>query len=270
VLYHGTSSLRLTRIFRNDCLSTLGSGGARGPQAVAVSTPAARKFAPGIMARFISYRAGGSGMFTPGKEIYINSIEEREHYAIQGKMVKVYIYAKAADAERASIDPNLDQVQAEELVRSQLRLAKPRDPKIALTTERCVAEHWACAAAAEDQHAHSEAESGGVVLVLDGERLLELDHNLCSEGDSWQSEIACWDDVFPLDDVLIDVEDVTPQRDKVIREEGRGAVLPAPPLAGIELTVMSATIVKLRKGVIRPERTDAVVSALAALRSAMS
>jgi hypothetical protein len=45
---------------------------------------------------------------------------------------------------------------------------------------------------------------------------------------------------------------------------------PAPPLARIELLVISDTIGRLAEGDITPTEADAVVSALAALRSAMS
>ena len=63
--------------------------------------------------------------------------------------------------------------------------------------------------------------------------------------------------------------EVTTQRHDEIEAEGRGVVLPASPLAGIELTAMSDTIRALVEGVIRPAGADAVVRALAALRLAM-
>jgi hypothetical protein len=191
-----------------------------------------------MMVRFVKYRDGESGMFTPGEEIYIHSaVEERKHSAIEGKMVRIFICTRAADAEAAETDASFDLMQAELVSSADMRLKtdpEPCDPKIALTTERSVAEYWACIATKNDQQNYPEAESNGVVLVLNGERLLELGHHLSLsyEKDSRQNEIACWDDVFPLDDVLVDVEDVTPQRHKEIREQGRGAVLPAPPLVG--------------------------------------
>jgi hypothetical protein len=281
ILYHGTSSARLKHILEEDCLSTLGQLG-RPPSAAtwfdladAASAPAASELASGMRARFTKYRTNETGgMFTPGEQVYIHAVQEQkdDDSLIQDQKIKVYICTKASDAEAAKADPNLEVVQAEELADGQLRLEtdpEPRIPKVALTTERSVAEYWACLAAADDQHNHPDAESRGVVLVLNGERLLELDLDLIHEEDSWQNAIGCWDEIFPLADVLIGVKEVTPQRHDEIEAEGLGAVLPASPLAGIELTAMSDTIMALVEGFITPAGADAVVSALAALRLAM-
>ena len=71
--------------------------------------------------------------------------------------------------------------------------------------------------------------------------------------------------------IILDTKswEVTTQRHDEIEAEGRGVVLPASPLAGIELTAMSDTIRALVEGFIRPAGADAVVRALAALRLAM-
>jgi len=167
-------------------------------------------------------------------------------------------------------DPNLDNVQTEVLSRRQLG----RDPKVALTTDRPVAEYWACLAAASDQRNNPEVESSAVVLVLNAERLIEREYELKDVYEEnwydWQNEIACWNDIIMFDSNLIGVEPVTSQRTAEIGARGRAAVSPAPPIAGIELRVMLDTIDKLRKGEITLARADAVASALAALRSTMS
>jgi hypothetical protein len=226
-----------------------------------------------MVVKFTKYRDGEAvGNFTPGGEIYIHSTEERDHGAIAGRKVKVYICVKAEDAEAAKANPNLEKDQAEEVMAGQMRLKTNlglRDP-IAITIERSVAEYWACVAATKDQRTHSETESRAVVLVLNGERLIELDHDLIDEQASWQNTIACWTDIYPLSDVLIRVEHVTRERYNELTREGPGAVSPAPPFAGIELTVMLDTISRLGDGDITPVGADAVVSTLAALRSAMS
>ena len=86
----------------------------------------------------------------------------------------------------------------------------------------------------------------------------------------WENEIECWDDIEPLDEVLMAVEPVPPERHQVLIERGCGAFKPAtPPMASFELTVMADTIGKLTEDEITPAAADGVVSALAALRSAL-
>lgn len=106
------------------------------------------------------------------------------------------------------------------LKNGRLRTSEPGDPKIALTTERSVAEYWACHAVLGDLDRHPGEESSGVVLMLDGERLLALNYDLTEfrdpiwgEGEcDWENEIACWGDIDPLDEVLIEAEPVTLER----------------------------------------------------------
>jgi hypothetical protein len=114
--------------------------------------------------------------------------------------------------------------------------------------------------------------------VLDGEELLALDYNLVpfsdpywGEGEcDWENEIECWDNVEPLEEVLIAIEPVPPERCRELTDSGRAAFEPAvPPIASFELTVMSDTIGKLVEEEITSADADLVVSALAALRSAL-
>jgi hypothetical protein len=160
----------------------------------------------------------------------------------------------------------------------RLRTSGTDNPKISLTTKRSVAEYWACHAVFGDRHDRPGEDSSEVVLVLDGEGLLELNYDLSAFSDpiwgegecDWENEIACWDDIEPLDEVLIAIEPVAPERCQELVERGRAAFEPpTPAIASFELTVMADTISKLVEDEITPADADVVVSALAALRSAL-
>jgi RNA:NAD 2'-phosphotransferase (TPT1/KptA family) len=59
----------------------------------------------------------------------------------------------------------------------RLRTSGTDDPKISLTTERSVAEYWACHAVFGDRRNRTGEDSSEVVLVIDGEGLLELNYD---------------------------------------------------------------------------------------------
>jgi hypothetical protein len=160
----------------------------------------------------------------------------------------------------------------------RLRTSGTDDPKISLTTERSVAEYWAYLAVFGDRRNRPGEDSGEVVLVIDGEGLLELNYDLSAFSDpiwgesecDWENEIACWDDIEPLEEVLIAVEPVPPEGCRELTDSGRAAFEPAvPPIASLELTVMADTIGKLVENEITPADADGVVTALAVLRSAL-
>jgi hypothetical protein len=160
----------------------------------------------------------------------------------------------------------------------RLRTSGTDNPKISLTTERSVAEYWAYLAVFGDRRNRPGEDSSEVVLVIDGEGLLELNYDLSAFSDpiwgegecDWENEIACWNDIEPLEEVLMAVEPVPPERYQTLIERGRGAFKPAvPPIAAFELTVMANAIGKLAEDEITPADADGVVSALAALRSAL-
>lgn len=65
----------------------------------------------------------------------------------------------------------------------RLRKATVGDQKIALTTERSVAEYFACNAVFADKHDRPDQESSPVVLALDGEGLLADNYDLVSFSD---------------------------------------------------------------------------------------
>ncbi len=158
----------------------------------------------------------------------------------------------------------------------RLRTSGTDNPKISLTTERSVAEYWAYLAVFGDRRNRPGEDSSEVVLVIDGEGLLEFNYDLSAFSDpiwgdkecDWENEIECWDDIEPLDEVLMAVEPVPPEQYQVFIERRRAAFKPAvPPMAAFELTVMADTIGKLVEDEITPADADGVVSALAALRS---
>jgi hypothetical protein len=140
------------------------------------------------------------------------------------------------------------------LTDGRLRKAPCGDQKIALTTERSVAEYFACNAVFADKHDHPDEESRPVVLVLDGEGLLALNYNLVPFSDpcwgdgecDWENEIECWDDIEPLDEVLLAAEPIPPERYQAYIERGYTAFAPtSPPTAEFQLAVMAETIGKL-------------------------
>jgi hypothetical protein len=55
---------------------------------------------------------------------------------------------------------------------------RPGTGKISLTTERSIAEYFACNAVFGDRHDHPKEESNPIVLVLDGECLVGLLYDL--------------------------------------------------------------------------------------------
>jgi hypothetical protein len=110
--------------------------------------------------------------------------------------------------------------------------------KVALTTERSVADYWADVAVWTDRfHRSTEHDrfshdgSGvGVVLKLDGERMVELGYDLKHFREyDWENEIACWEDIDPLNEVLIAiepaVEPISPEMVELLEES------PPPPQA---------------------------------------
>jgi hypothetical protein len=107
--------------------------------------------------------------------------------------------------------------------------------------------------------------------LADSYNLVPFSDPYWGEGEcDWENEIECRDDIEPLEEVLIVVEPVPTERHQVLIERGYGAFKPAtPPIAGFELTVMEDTIGKLVEDEITPVDADGVVSALAALRSAL-
>jgi hypothetical protein len=116
----------------------------------------------------------------------------------------------------------------------RLRRATTGDQKIALTTERSVAEYFACNAVFADKHDRPDQESSPVVLVLDGAGLLADNYKLVPFSDpiwgdgecAWENDIECWDDIEPLEEVLMAVEPAPPERYRDFIEHCRVAFKP--------------------------------------------
>ena len=192
-------------------------------------------------------------------------MKQNEQHAYDGSRWVLYHGTSTARLKRSLED-------------GRLRTSGTGDPKISLTTKRSVAEYWACHAVYGDRHDRPDEDSSEVVLVLDGEALLELDYDLNAFNDpiwgegecDWENEIACWDDIEPLEEVLMAVEPVPPERYQVLIERGCAAFKPnTPPIAAFELTVMADAIGKLVEDEIMPADADVVLSELARLRSAL-
>ena len=158
-----------------------------------------------------------------------------------------------------------------------LRISPTGDRKVSLTTERSVAEYFACNAVFGDERNYRGEESKPVVLALDGEGLLELNYDLTpfndpvyGEGEcEWENEIACWADI-ELDEILIGVEPVAVERLRDYREGGNNAFRPSvPAIAGAAFTAMKHAIDKLVEGETRPEKVDKVAAAVRGLHQAL-
>jgi len=87
------------------------------------------------------------------------------------------------------------------------------DQKVALTPDRAAAEYFAHLAVVGDRELHGipEDETHPVVLEFDGDALIEDGYGLqrysdpvWGEGEcDWEKEIACWQDIKPVEEVLI-------------------------------------------------------------------
>lgn len=88
------------------------------------------------------------------------------------------------------------------------------DHKVSLTPDRAVAVYFADIAVFGDRHDHPDEDSHPVVVMLDGGGLDELQYEMGKYSDpvwgesecDWEQEIACWDDIEPLDEVLIGIQ----------------------------------------------------------------
>jgi hypothetical protein len=155
---------------------------------------------------------------------------------------------------------------------NSLRITALGGEKISLTPERSVAEYFASNAVFGDRHDHPNEESNPVVLMLDGEGLVALLHDLegyTGDGEEydWENEIACWSDIDPLDEVLIDIEPVPEERSRAYFETRREAYKPrGPRLADFELAIVQHVVDRLEEGEITVDEADAIAGAINGLR----
>ena len=167
----------------------------------------------------------------------------------------------------------LDQILRE----NRLRLPQILDQKISLTTERSVAEYFACNAVFGDQYDRLSEKTEPVVLVLDGEGLVALQYDLegwTGDGEEcdWENEIACFHAIDPLDEVLIKVEEVPQERAQSYfklwsYEKRRDAYKPVGPrLAEHELRSITQVIEQLEEGQITEDKADQIAAAISRRR----
>jgi hypothetical protein len=155
---------------------------------------------------------------------------------------------------------------------NSLRITATGGEKISLTPERSVAEYFACNAVFGDRHDRPDEESNPVVLVTDGEGLVALLYELegyTDDGEEydWENEIACWSDIDPLDEVLIDIEPVPEERSRAYFERRREAYMPrGPRLADYELSLVEHMVDRLEEGEITVDKADAIAGSIDGLR----
>jgi hypothetical protein len=156
-------------------------------------------------------------------------------------------------------------------------LPQTLDQKISLTTERSVAEYFACNAVFGDQYDRLSEKTEPVVLVLDGEGLVALQYDLegwTGDGEEcdWENEIACFHAIDPLDEVLIKVEEVPQERAQSYfklwsYEKRRDAYKPVGPrLAEHELRSITQVIEQLEEGQITEDKADQIAAAISRRR----
>ena len=161
---------------------------------------------------------------------------------------------------------------------NRLNLAQSGAPKLSLTPERSVAEYFACNAVSGDRRDHPREESEPVLLALDGEGLMALMYALEDDTDEgeeyeWENEIACWDPIDPLDEVLIDVEAVPLKRaqpyfELELLEQRRDAYRPVGPrLSDHELRKITEMMEQLEEGRISEHEADQIAAAMSRRRA---
>lgn len=100
-----------------------------------------------------------------------------------------------------------------------LKISPTGDPKIALTIAPSVAEYFALNALNAlpgDRHDRRDHENRPVIMRLDGEVLVRQGYQLRAYADTfwgpgrcnWENEIACWEDIRPLHEVVIGIDPV--------------------------------------------------------------
>jgi hypothetical protein len=180
--------------------------------------------------------------------------------------------ATTAAKSRLSLHHGTSTARLQSILKERrLRIAKSGDPYVSMTTEKPVAQYFACGAAFGDQHDRPGEPAKPVVLVLDGERLLAFGYKLFSTsspvwGDGacdWENEISCASDIEPMDDVLLDVEQVSDERVRDWHERGPSAFMSLKwHVASVMLAVTKVIVQELKKGRVTPQRADAVVRGL--------
>jgi hypothetical protein len=163
---------------------------------------------------------------------------------------------------------------------NRLRVSPEGPPKVGLTTERAVSDYFAWTAMFDDDRDHRGEGGEPVVLALDGGKLLALGYNLTNYVDQqegpgvrdWENELGCWSDIYPLDEVLIEVlpapdEQFGAYLEIQSRELVSDTFVPkGPRLAQYELSVMKDVVERLVEREITVDKANAITSAINDLR----
>jgi hypothetical protein len=151
------------------------------------------------------------------------------------------------------------------------------DRLVSMTTELCVAQYFACAACFEDRRDYPEEQSEPVVVVLDGERMLEVGYELASLRDedveeaAWEHEISCDRDIQPLAEVFVKAVP-TPAacwEQFQYNTPDEPFVPPGVPMVEFALHVMAHVTWARMNGDVAAAEADAAVQALEQLRTVM-
>jgi len=185
---------------------------------------------------------------------------------------------QAATASRWILYHGTSSYRLNQILRDNRLLPSQSGPtKISLTPEPSVAEYFACNAVLGDEHDHPHVETEPVVLALNGESLVALMYDLEGyRGDGkecdWENEITCWNEIDPLDEVLIAVEPVPDDRASLYfglpsLEQRRDAYRPlGSRLAEYELRAVTKMVKRLEEGQIDENKADQVAAAISRRR----
>ena len=160
-------------------------------------------------------------------------------------------------------------------------------PIVSLTTDQYVAEYFACNAVFGDKHFPPREDSDGVVLVLDGEKLMKEGHPLVARvnyRDSLKAAVKKWDpenwdleneilletDIPALKRFLIDTIAVDRSTYEIYREQGRPAFMPRVAFAANVEHVVMETLLHTWAGDVSRQELDTIAFAVKGIRDALA
>jgi hypothetical protein len=171
------------------------------------------------------------------------------------------------------------------LKENRLRGAGP-GATLSFTTDQSVAEYFSCVAIAVDKEDYPGSDPSGVVLRLDGEKLLARGYHLFApisnpgsleavakewDPQNWdlENELLLVEDLAPLSTFLIDTIAVKRSTYDTFSQHGRPAFMPRVPFAaGVELAVMES--LQHWGTDITPEEAESWILALRGIRDALT
>lgn len=168
----------------------------------------------------------------------------------------------------------------------RLRISPCGNTVVSLTTDEAVAQYWACVSASADKRWRKDENAIGVVLRLDGEKLLEERHRLecyavdaediksCANGDAadrlLENEIICAKDITPLTEFLLDALNISKSTYETYLQHGRGAFMsPVPFIGNLEWLAMDMIIHQWGEEAF-PGELDTMAIAIKGMRHALA